>query len=187
MNSLGRRSIERLSPPKRLFNQAREIDREEDGGRMCLRSTLSVLSVYWNRPLRKREGPQTKSPVNCCIEGLIQGGPPKKFFLESYTYTGFFTHLRHALVFDKQVFTNALAWISKHAVRCIQHTAGFVLALVIYNRVWTRGLTSVSIIRARVTVLPSIHRFQNIDCSSTAAAYGRSVMFTNGNGQWVCI
>lgn len=103
------------------------------------------------------------------------------------TYSHFPTYLLYTLVLHKQIFAGSTAWISKYVVKCLQHTASFVLALTINNRVRICTATSIVIVTVCVTVLPSIRRFQNVDLSSTVPTNGRWVRFTNCNGQWVYI
>ena len=99
----------------------------------------------------------------------------------------FFTYLLYTLILHKQIFAVSNAWISKYVIICLQKTASFVLAFTIYNRVRTSTATAKVIVTTSVTVLPSVHRFQNVDLSSIVATNGRWLRFTNSNGQWVCI
>ena len=95
-------------------------------------------------------------------------------FLGYYTNSIFlFTDLLYTLILHKQILGVFNTRVSKYVVICLQKTASFVLAFSIYNRVRTCTATASVIVTTSVTVLPPVHRFQNVDLSSIIATNGR--------------
>ena len=92
----------------------------------------------------------------------------------------------YTLVLDNQIFVGKPTGITtKHGVGWRQHTTGYVVTLVMHNRVRVLGATvgvKVFESRTRLFVLPAIHSIQDVDSFSILTAYGVSVTFTNSNG-----
>ena len=138
-------------------------------------STRNAGALYTNRPF------SNSGKFRWSLWPIIPKHVAQTVFF-SYTIK-----LLYTLILHKQIFAVSNAWISIYAVICLQKTASFSMAFIIYNRVRTSTATAKVMVTTCVTVLPSVHRFQNVDLSSIVTTNGRWLRFTNSNGQWICI